>query len=401
MAVGDVADTLAGPASSADVGAPGRADASVNLAALERNCERMRRELTGGASLCAVVKADGYGHGALPSARAALAGGASWLAVADAREAAELRAGGLGEVPILVMGPLAGAELEQALAVGADVVIWREDQLRAVAGAGGGRVHVKLDTGMGRLGTRDRDRASEVVVAACSTPGVTLAGLMTHFATADEHDDGGFFEQQLEAFTSWAGPLKGERPELIVHAANSAAVLRRPEAHFDMVRCGISIYGMDPFGVDPAARELEPVLELSSYVAEVKRCGPGDSAGYGRTFRAAGETAIALLPIGYGDGWRRGLSNNGEVLIAGARHPLAGTVSMDSITVDVGPGGEERQLRGRRAVLIGSDGGDRINAEEVAARLGTINYEVTCGLTRRVPRIYHRDGAAVAEPLGG
>ena len=186
-----------------------------------------------------------------------------------------------------------------------------------------------------------------------------------------------------------------------MHAANSAAVLRRPEAHFDMVRCGISIYGMDPFGVDPAARELEPVLELSSYVAEVKRCGPGDSAGYGRTFRAAGETAIALLPIGYGDGWRRGLSNNGEVLIAGARHPLAGTVSMDSITVDVGPGGEERQLRGRRAVLIGSDGGERINAEEVAARLGTINYEVTCGLTRRVPRIYHRDGAAVAEPPGG
>ena len=181
---------------------------------------------------------------------------------------------------------------------------------------------------------------------------------MTHFATADELDDEGFFEQQLQTFTRWAGPLKREQPELVVHAANSAAVLRSPEAHFDMVRCGISIYGMDPFGVDAPAQELEPVLELSSYVADVKPCGPGQSAGYGRTFRAAADTAIALLPIGYGDGWRRSLSNNAEVLIGGRRYPLAGTVSMDSITVEVGddasasraarpPGGPDRLRRGR------------------------------------------------------
>ncbi len=398
----DVADTLAGAAPGAAVDAPGRARARVNLAALERNCARMRRELRGGAALCAVVKADGYGHGALPSARAALAGGAGWLAVVEAGEALELREGGVTGVPVLVMGALDAGELERALSVGADVVVWREDQVRAVAEAGGGRVHVKLDTGMGRLGTREVGQASSVLEAARSAPGVVLAGLMTHFATADEPDDEGFFEQQLQTFTSWAAPFKRQHPQLIVHAANSAAALRSGEAQFDMVRCGISIYGMDPFGVDAAAQELEPVLELSSYVADVKPCGPGQSAGYGRTFRAREGTAIALLPIGYGDGWRRSLSNNADVLIAGRRYPLAGTVSMDSITVEVGDGAIAAQLRGRRAVLIGSDGGERINAEEVARRLGTINYEVTCALTGRVPRIYHRDGVpALAEPLGG
>ena len=395
-----VADTLTNPDAPAAVGAHRRALASVNLAALERNCARMRRELQGGA-LCAVVKADGYGHGALPSARAALAGGAGWLAVADAREALELREGGLAEVPILVMGALEPGELEQALGAGADVVIWREDQLKAVVQAGGGRVHVKLDTGMGRLGTRESAQASSVLAAARSAAGVVPVGLMTHFATADEGDDEGFFERQLEAFTSWAAPLKREQPQLILHAANSAAVLRSRAAHFDMVRCGISIYGMDPFGVDAPARELEPVLELSSYVAEVKPCAPQQSAGYGRTFRAREETAIALLPIGYGDGWRRALSNNGEALIAGRRYPMAGTVSMDSITLEVGTAALEAGLRGRRAVLIGRDGNERISAEEVARRLGTINYEITCGLTRRVLRSYHRDGEAVAGSTAG
>ncbi len=397
----DVADALAGASPDAAVDAPARARASVNLAALERNCARMRRDLRGGAALCAVVKADGYGHGAIPSARAALAGGAGWLAVVEAGEALELREGGVTGVPLLVMGALDAGELERALSVSADVVVWREDQVRAVADAGGGRVHVKLDTGMGRLGTRETGQATGVVQAARSAPGVVLAGLMTHFATADEPDDEGFFEQQLQTFTSWAAPLKQQHPQLVVHAANSAAVLRSSDAHFDMVRCGISIYGMDPFGVDAVAQELEPVLELSSYVADVKPCGPGQSAGYGRTFRARGDTAIALLPIGYGDGWRRSLSNNAEVLIAGRRYPLAGTVSMDSITVEVGDGAADAELRGRRAVLIGSDGDERISAEEVARRLGTINYEVTCALTGRVPRIYHRDGAAVAEPLRG
>jgi len=378
-----------------------RAQASVNVAAIQRNCARLCTELRRGAQLCAVVKANGYGHGAVQSARAALAGGARWLAVADAREAHELRDAGVRDVRVLVMGSLSEAELREALAADADVVVWAEDYLQLVADAGGGRVHVKFDSGMGRLGTRDAKQASRVAAAAARMPQLQLAGAMTHFATADQLDDDSFFARQLLAFTRWARALKQEHPEVIIHAANSAATMREIEAQFDMVRCGIAIYGMDPFGRDPAARGLEPALELSSYVAEIKPCRTGESAGYGRQFVADSDTNIAVLPIGYGDGWRRGLSNNADVLIGGHRHPLVGTVSMDSITVDVGAAVREEELRGRRAVLIGTDGGERISAEEVARRLGTINYEITCGLTRRVPRTYHRDGTAVAESLGG
>jgi alanine racemase len=375
-----------------------RAVARVNVAAIERNCARLRHELKDGAQLCVVVKADGYGHGAVMSARAALAGGASWLAVAGAAEAKELREAGLREVRVLVMGALSGVELEEALAADADVVVWSERQVEAVRAAGGGRVHVKLDTGMGRLGTRDPAQASRAVAGARDAPGVELVGVMTHFATADDLHDGGFFERQLEAFTDWARAVKAEQPELVVHAANSAGTLREEGAHFDMVRCGIAAYGMDPFGEDAVARGLEPALQLSSYVAELKRYGAGESAGYGRRFVAERDTWLAVLPIGYGDGWRRGCSNNADVLIGGDRYPVVGTVSMDNLTVEIGPDAAG-ELLGAEAILIGgtdAEGGgrdgERITAEEVAKRLGTINYEVTCGLTPRVPRLYHRDG---------
>ena len=378
-----------------------RAMARVNMAAIERNCARLHNQLKGGTELCVVVKADGYGHGAVQSARAALTGGASWLAVAGAAEARELREAGLREVRVLVMGALSGVELEEALAADGDVVVWSEQQVEAVRAAGGGRVHVKLDSGMGRLGTRDPAEASRAVQAARDAEKVQLVGLMTHFATADDLDDDGFFAAQLEAFTEWVQALKAEQPELILHAANSAAVLRDQQAHFDMVRCGIAAYGMDPFGEDAAARDLEPALQLSSYVAEVKGYRAGESAGYGRRFVAEHDTSLAVLPIGYGDGWRRGCSNNADVLIAGRRYPVVGTVSMDNLTVDLGPNAPD-ELLGEEAILIGGtatggsgQGGERITAEQVARRLGTINYEVTCALTPRVPRVYHRDGEAI------
>jgi alanine racemase len=370
-----------------------RAQARVNVAAIERNCSRLRTQLQHGAALCAVVKADGYGQGAVQSARAALAGGASWLAVADAREAAELREAGLKDMPVLVMGALSPIELREALAADADIVVWNEDYLAAVASAGGGRVHVKFDSGMGRLGTRDPAEASRLAAVARQTAGVRLVGAMTHFATADDLKDDGFFADQLATFTRWARTVKAEEPEILIHAANSAATMRDVEAQFDMVRCGIAIYGMDPFGKDPAARALEPALELSSWLADVKLCRAGESAGYGRQFVADSDTYIGVLPIGYGDGWRRGLSNNADVLIAGHRHPLVGTVSMDSITVDLGFDDHAERLRGERAILIGFQLSERITAEEVARRLETINYEITCALTSRVPRAYHRDGA--------
>ncbi len=375
-----------------------RAQASVNVAAIARNCARLRTALSGGAALCAVVKADGYGHGAAQSARAALAGGASWLAVADAREARELREAGLCEARLLVMGPLDPAELETALAVDADVVLWSEEYLQAVAaaataGAATVRVHVKLDPGIGRASKRDAEVATRVAAAARRTPGVELVGAMAHFANAGELDDDGSFAGQLAAFSRWAATVKREQPEIVVHAANSAATMRDPSAHFDMVRCGIAIYGMDPFGKDPAARALEPALELSSYVAEVELCRQGQSAGYGRQFVADSDTYMGVLPIGGDDGWRCGPSSSADVLIGGRRYPLVGTVSADSVTVDLGGEAQRAQaLRDERAVLIGIQGSERITAEEVARRLETINYEVTCALTSRVLRVYNRDG---------
>jgi alanine racemase len=340
-----------------------RAVARIDLGAIERNCARLPKPL------CAVVKAAAYGHGMAPVAEAALAGGAEWLAVATAEEAAELRAGGI-DAELLVMGALTRDELRTALDAEADVVAWTEEVAEAAP-----RVHVKLDTGMGRLGTKDRALALRLAARS------NAVGLMTHFATADEHGDE-LFPAQLAAFREFVDEVG--RGDLVAHAANSAAALRDPASHFDMVRCGVAIYGLDPFQEDPAAHELEPALSLHSWVASIRRLEPGESAGYGQRWRAEEPTWLATVPIGYGDGWRRALTNNSEVLIRGRRHPSVGAVSMDNVTValgrdtDVGVGDE--------VVLIGSQGGERILAEEVARRLGTINYEVTTGLLPRVRR---------------
>jgi alanine racemase len=378
---------------------PLRALAQVNLAAIERNAARLKAVLDG-AELAAVVKADGYGHGAAPVARAALAGGASQLAVATAREAAELRAAGIS-APVLVMGAISRDELGDALQSGAEVVAWSEGFVvglaRAAArphpaGAPGGRpvrVHVKLDSGMGRLGTRDPEEAWRVAErVAAHEPALTLAGAMTHFATADQ--DTQFLLEQLARFEPFVARLRARFPRLVAHAANSAATLTEPRSHFDLVRCGIALYGLDPMNEDPAAHGLEPALELSSYVAAVKRAEVGDSVGYGRRFVASQPTWIATLPIGYADGFRRAYTNNCDVLVGGRRYPVVGAVSMDNITVELGP--EPVASVGEPATIIGRDGDERQTAEQLAGRIGTINYEVVCAISARVPRVYHRDG---------
>ena len=206
-------------------------------------------------------------------------------------------------------------------------------------------MHVKLDTGMGRLGTKDRELALRLAQRD------NVVGLMTHFATADDPADD-LFDAQLEAFREFVAAVG--RDDLIVHAANSAAALREPASHFDLVRCGVALYGMDPFGSDPAAHGLEPALSLRSWVAAVRRFEPGDSAGYGRRWTAREPTWVATVPIGYGDGWRRALTNNCDVLIGGRRHPLVGTVSMDNVTIALGP--DTDVAVGDEVVLIGAQG---------------------------------------------
>jgi alanine racemase len=347
-----------------------RAEARIDADAIARNCAHL--EEVAQTRLCVVVKADGYGHGALTAARAARRGGADWLAVATAEEARALRADG-ADGPLLVMGAISIEELPAALEARADVVAWRRAFLDRVPDGVG--VHVKLDTGMGRLGTRDADEALDVAREA-QRRGM-LAGAMTHFATSD--DDPAFAREQLAAFAPFVAALPDN---VIAHAANSAAALGIPESRLDMVRCGIAAYGLDPFQRDPAEQGLEPALTLASYVAEVKPIATGQSAGYGRRYVAERDGRLATLPIGYADGVRRALTNQADVLIRGRRYPLAGTVSMDNITVLV----DEAVQRGDEAILIGAQGGERILAEEWAAKLDTINYEITCGVSARVPR---------------
>jgi alanine racemase len=344
-----------------------RAVARIDLGAIERNCARLPKPL------CAVVKANAYGHGMVPVAEAALDAGADWLAVATAEEAAELRGAGI-DSRVLVMGALTADELSTAIRADADVVAWTKEVAEAAP-----RAHVKLDTGMARLGTKDR----ELALRLARRP--NTVGLMTHFATADERDDD-LFGAQLAEFSDFVAEVG--RDDLTVHAANSAAALRDPGSHFDMVRCGIAVYGLDPFGEDPGAHGLEPALSLHSWVASVRRLEPGESAGYGRRWRAEEPTWLATVPIGYGDGWRRALTNNADVLIRGRRHPLVGAVSMDNVTVVLGRDTDVEL--GDEAVLIGDQGDERILAEEVARRLGTINYEVTTGLLPRVRREHVR-----------
>ncbi len=366
-----------------------RADRGVAPCRCGRGADRLRRDRAqlrpagrarAPAALCAVVKADGYGHGAVDAARAAQRGGAAWLAVATAGEAAELRDAGLAG-PLLVMGALSPEELDVA-AGGAG----RRRRLAArrssprCAGREVG-VHVKLDTGHGaaRHARPGRGRAGR-------------GGRRRHARAAARGRDDPLRDRRrrpgVHGASSSRASARGRIVRRLRHAANSAAALGDPAARLDMVRCGIAIYGMDPFHRDPADHGLEPALELVSYVAEVKRARAGESVGYGRRFVAERDTWIATIPIGYGDGVRRGLTGRVDVLVGGRRVPIVGTVSMDNITVDLG---DEPVERGTEVVLLGARGDERILAEDWARALGTINYEITCGLTRpRVPRSLRR-----------
>lgn len=364
-----------------------RAVARVDFDAVRANCARLKTELREGCELCAVVKADGYGHGADGCAAAAIAGGATRLAVATATEAEQVGRR-FQHLPLLTMGALTAEEIDIVLSAGSEVSVWREGFRRALsdrARAHGytARVHVKFDSGMGRLGTTDPSEVLALAAACEEDPALELVSVWTHFATADEPDSD-FFDVQLERFEALVSEVRARFPNVSAHAANSAAVFRDSRSHFDMARCGVAIYGLDPFQGDPAEHGLVPALSLRSYVADVKRFPAGASAGYGQRWAAPVDTWVGVVPLGYGDGVRRALTNNAEVLVRGRRRPLVGTVSMDNLTIDLGPDTEVEA--GDEAVLIGAQGEDRIYAEEIAARLDTINYEVTCAISSRVPR---------------
>jgi alanine racemase len=321
-----------------------RSEITIDLGAVRRNVRRLRHVL-GGTELWAVVKADAYGHGAVDVAGAALGEGALALCVATVAEALPLRREFPG-VRILVMGPSSGREIAQARDADLDLTVSDE------AIPDGVRVHLKLETGMGRWGLSE-----------LTAPQAEVVGLMTHLATADSEPE--FAREQLARFEE----ATADYPNLIRHAANSAAALRLPESHLDAARCGIALYGLSPFNEIPAADGLEPALRWDSHLAQVRRLSPGESTGYGRRFTAESETWIGIVPVGYADGFRRDMTGT-QVRVGGESRRVVGTVSMDAMAVEL-----ERELPvGTPVTLIGHG----VLAEDHARVADTINYEIVC-----------------------
>lgn len=339
--------------------------------------------------LMAVVKGDGYGHGALEVARQALAAGARRLGVATVDEAVALREAGItGPLHVLSEAPAEAA----AVLVEHDIIatlFTREFAVAlsraAMAADKQAPYHLKVDSGMNRIGVRAED-AGDAAAWLRDMPGLVFEGMFTHFATADVPGDWEF-GRQMQRYASAVQDVASEwtRPP-VVHSANSAATILHPDTHMDMVRCGIALYGLHPASSTYGVIDLKPAMSVKARVTQVKRIGLGDGVSYGFTWHAGGPTTIATLPLGYADGVHRVLSNQMSVLIGGRRCRQVGRVCMDQLMVEV-PDGDVRQ--GDEAVLVGTQGGMSITLDELAGLAGTINYELACGFALRLPR-FHR-----------
>lgn len=354
----------------------------VDLEAIRHNVRLLKPP---GVELLAVVKADGYGHGAAEVARAALEAGATRLGVALVEEGLGLRERGIA-APILVLSELSRGSEKEALAAGLTPSVYTDDGLGGLAEAAGaiGRpvgVHLKVDTGMHRVG-RWPPQAAPAFARSIVEAGLVLEGLWTHFAVADEDEAG--TREQLRRLLEVRDALRAEGLEpACVHAANSAATIRFPQTHLDLVRPGAAIYGVDPGGGIGPRFGLRPALTWRSAVTMVKRLPVGERLSYGWRYELERDATVATVPVGYADGYRRALGNRAEVLIRGVRHAVAGTVTMDQLLVDCG----DREVAvGDEVVLVGAQGDQRITAEELAAHLGTIGYEIVAAIGERVPR---------------
>ncbi|TBL79437.1 alanine racemase [Paenibacillus thalictri] len=403
--------------------------AEIDLPAIEHNAALFHSLLAPSCRLMAVVKADAYGHGAVQTAEAAIRAGARYLGVAFADEAVQLRDAGIQQ-PILILGYTPPRSVETAVRCGAAVTVFSREVLLAVIGAArrlGRRtvVHIKVDTGLGRLGLSGSDEIEELIREALGSGCIEVEGIFTHFAAAD-HADASFTRLQYERFRSILRGLEAAGIDIpLKHACNTAATLQYPEYHLDMVRVGIGLYGMWPGDLQhqmaaagdhtrqknaanrevrhssglkpscPPGSELQPALQLKTSVAALKRIPEGHPVSYGCTFTAGRQTLVAVLPIGYADGYPRLLSNRGEVLIGNRRAPIIGRICMDQTMVDA-TDLPDIQI-GDEVVLIGSQGDSAVSAGEVAEWADTIHYELVCGIGKRVPRLYSQ---AKSMPVG-
>ncbi len=360
--------------------------AEVNLQTLRENFVKLQAYTR--SEMMPIVKADAYGHGVIPVVKTLMASGANRFGVALVEEALEIKAV-FPEVTVMVLG---ATELDQADTLVKEEIIpaiFRLSQAQALSEAAvkqnrTARLHIKIDTGMNRIGFRERDFADIMKIAAL--PNLFIEGIFTHLATSDQRDLS-FAREQLNRFQSLYNRLKKAGLTIpIRHAANSAAILQFPESHFELVRVGISLYGFSPSSQMSGAVDLEPVMAWKAKVSHVKSIKTGESVSYGRTFQAAYPTRVATIPVGYADGLRRALSNQGEMLMHGKRSSMIGRVCMDQTMLEVSkiPGVQVGDV----VTILGKDGYDHITATEMAEWLGTISYEVVCGISKRVPRVY-------------
>lgn len=379
--------------------------AEVDLAALAHNIRELRHVTSPVAEMMAVVKADGYGHGAIPVARVAMANGADRLAVARINEVIQLRKGGI-EAPLLLFGYCAPDYVRHLVDHGAGASVASlasAQQLSEAAGRLGVQLtlHIKVDTGMGRLGVvsdallennvtiEGMNRAAHEILAVARLPHLTVEGIYTHFACADSADKTSA-RKQLSLFLELLELLKKEGFEVpLRHAANSAATIEMPESHLDLVRPGIAQYGLWPSAdTDRRLIDLKPVMSIKSTVIQVKDVPAGFTISYGSTYTTPEPTRIATVPVGYADGYDRVLSSRGAMLVRGVRAPVLGRVCMDLTMIDVGHiNGVET---GDEVVLLGKQGDETISADEIANLVNTINYEVVSSITARVEKHYIR-----------
>ena len=375
-------------------------EARIDLTAVAHNVKQLKGLTKEGTEFMAVVKADGYGHGAVPVARRSLDAGADRLGVARLEEAVELR---LAEIsaPILVFGYVDPPAVNLLAEKNITATVFGKKSAKALSDAAVEnnvtvRAHLKVDTGMGRVGllipglrpAGDKPEAAEQEIRyICGLPGLDMEGIYTHFAAADSLDKT-YTRYQLDNFNRFLEELTARNIGFdCVHAANSAGIIDMPDAHFNMVRAGISLYGLYPSPeVDHSVAKLKPAMELAAKVTSVRRVPEGVLMSYGMTYATPSETSIASVPAGYADGFSRHNSSNGFMLVKGQRVPIAGRVCMDQTMVDLGD--METVSPGDEVMILGRQGDEEITADEIAGRIGTINYEVVSALTHRVPRVY-------------
>lgn len=375
---------------------PSRIQADIDLDAFAFNLESIKNNLKEDTKIITVLKADGYGHGALPLAREAVKDPRVWgVAVATVEEAEELRQGGIRK-PLLILGYTYEENYEQIAREEFRPAVFKLSMARKLSQAAVKNntvvnVHIKIDTGMSRIGYRDLETAVPEIMEISRLPGIRIEGLFTHFARADEKKTDPAYVQ-FRKFQEFQKALEAQGLEIpICHCSNSAGIIRMPEANLNAVRAGVILYGLYPSeDVEKEPVPLKPVMELKSHIAYIKTVEAGVQISYGGTFTTQRETRVATIPVGYADGYARGLSNKGSVLIRGKRAPILGRVCMDQFMVDVTDIPQAQELD--EVMLLGRSGDEQITMEELGELSGRFNYEFACCISKRVPRIYFKGG---------